>query len=66
MRIDDRILKFRLLLALPFLVLSLAGCAHSVHQAHVSDFGPCAPVESGEVVKGYAEQFVILGFYRSN
>lgn len=62
MRISDRILKFRLFLVLPVLVLSFAGCAHSVHQAHVSDFGPYASVESGEVVKGYAEQFVILGF----
>jgi hypothetical protein len=38
------------------------GCAHSVHHVHTSDFAPQAPLERGTVVKGYAEQFVILGF----
>lgn len=40
----------------------LNGCAHSIHQVHTSDFLPAAPLESGKVVKGYGEQFVILGF----
>lgn len=40
----------------------LVGCAHSIHQVHTSDFVPGTPIESGEIVKGYAEQFVIFGF----
>jgi hypothetical protein len=48
--------------ALILFVLTLVGCAHSVHQVHTSDFLPGAPIESGEMVKGSAEQFVILGF----
>lgn len=43
-------------------LLALSACAHSIHQVHVSDFLPAAPIESGDVVKGYGEQFVILGF----
>lgn len=44
------------------LFLSLASCAHSVHEVHTSDFLPGAPIESGEMVKAYSEQFVVLGF----
>lgn len=50
---------------LGFLVLALlvlGGCAHSIHQVHTSDFNPYAPIERGEIVKGYSEQFVVLGF----
>lgn len=39
-----------------------AACTHSIHQVQVSDFQPYAAIESGNVVKGYAEQFVVLGF----
>lgn len=49
-------------LFLAITVLSLAACAHSIHQVHVSDFLPAAPLESGDVVKGYGEQFVVFGF----
>lgn len=45
-----------------FSFLSLGACAHSIHLVHTSDFIPGAPVESGTMVKGYAEQFVVLGF----
>lgn len=38
------------------------GCAHSIHQVHTSDMIPYAAIESGDIVKGKAEQFVILGF----
>lgn len=41
--------------------LFFAGCAHSIHQVHTSDFVPMAELESGKVVRGYAEQFVVLG-----
>lgn len=40
----------------------LAGCGHSIHQVHTSDFLPPAPIESGEMVKASAEQFVIFWF----
>ena len=43
-------------------LLVLSGCAHSIHQVHVADFNPTAPLEKGNVVKGSSEQFVILGF----
>lgn len=43
-------------------LLSLGACAHSIHLVHTSDFIPGTPVESGTMVKGYAEQFVVLGF----
>lgn len=42
--------------------LIFGGCAHSIHQVHTSDFNPYAPIERGDIVKGYGEQFVILGF----
>lgn len=42
--------------------LVLSGCAHSVHQVYVSDFGGYAPLESGEVVRASAEQNTIMGF----
>lgn len=44
------------------LLLSVGGCAHSVHQVHASDYAPYAEIEAGEVVKASAEQFLILGF----
>jgi hypothetical protein len=40
----------------------LSGCAHSIHEVHTSDFSPYTPIEDGELVKGYAEQFVVFGF----
>ncbi|MGZ3772447.1 MAG: hypothetical protein ACXVCY_01855 [Pseudobdellovibrionaceae bacterium] len=43
------------------LFLFLASCAHSIHEVHTSDFSPGVPIESGRVVSGTAEQFVILG-----
>ena len=42
-------------------VLALAGCAHSVHEVHTSDFIGSA-ITSGRVVKASTEQFVVLGF----
>ncbi len=44
------------------LFILMAGCAHSIHQVHVSDFTPGTPIESGEMIKASSEQFVILGF----
>lgn len=43
------------------LVIS-AGCAHSIHEVHTSDFVPMAEIESGKMVRGYGEQFVVMGF----
>lgn len=51
-------------LALLGLVALLGGCAHSVHEVHASDFSPYAEIERGEMVKAYADQFVVLGFVR--
>lgn len=50
-------------MAIRALLLSffLVSCAHSIHQVHTSDFAPGNPIESGEMVKGYGEQFVIMG-----
>lgn len=48
-----------LLIGVAFL---LGGCAHSVHEVHTSDFSPGAPIQSGQVVRGYGEQFVVMGF----
>ena len=42
----------------------LGGCAHSIHEVHTSDFMPYAELERGEVVKGYGEQFVVMGFVK--
>src|SRR4051812_418239 len=39
-----------------------AGCAHSVHQLHTSDFQPGTAIESGQMVKSQTEQFVVLFF----
>lgn len=44
------------------LFLMLGGCAHSIHNVHVSDFTPAKPIESGDMVKAKSEQFVIMGF----
>ena len=41
-------------------LLALSGCAYSVHQVQVSDFQPYAPYSESNIVKGQAEQFVIL------
>jgi len=43
-------------------LIALSGCAHSVHEVHVSDFMPKKSIEAGEMVKGQAEQFVVMGF----
>ncbi len=40
----------------------LGGCAHSVHQVHTSDFSPYAEIERGDMIKAYADQFVVFGF----
>jgi len=43
--------------------LTLAGCTHSLHIAHVSDFSPTYKAYTGgELVKATAEQFSFLGF----
>lgn len=44
------------------LLLSLASCAHSIHEVHTSDFIPGTPIEAGDMVKASTEQFVIMGF----
>ena len=46
------------------LLLMAAGCAHSVHQVHTSDFAPKASLQQGQIVKGYGEQFAIMGVVR--
>lgn len=43
------------------LLLALTGCAHSLHEVHVSDFLPRRSLEAAPIVKADAEQFVILG-----
>lgn len=48
--------------AILFSFLILASCAHSIHEVHTSDFLPGAPIESGKMVKGYSEQFVVFWF----
>lgn len=48
-----------------FLILVLAltaGCAHSIHEVHVSDFTPMAAIESGDMVRVQTAQFVVMGF----
>lgn len=49
-------------LAVVLFALFLAGCAHSVHEVHTSDFMPGVAITSGRVVKATSEQFVVLGF----
>lgn len=44
------------------LALLTTGCAHSIHEVHVSDFNPPASVKDGQMIKVQTEQFVILGF----
>lgn len=49
-------------LAAPVLALTLlAGCAHSIHEVHVSDFRPYKSASQGRFVTARGEQFVILG-----
>lgn len=49
--------------AATFLLLGLMGCTHSLHVAHVSDFGPTyQSYEKGKLIKAYQEQFVVMGF----
>jgi len=44
------------------LVLTMAaGCAHSIHEVHTSDFTPGASLQNGLMIKATAEQFVFLG-----
>lgn len=46
-------------------VAATAGCSHSLHLHHISDFGPSyAAYQEGRWVKSEAEQFVIMGFVR--
>ena len=40
----------------------LAGCAHSIHDVYVSDFGNYPKLEQGEMVTARSEQFVVMGF----
>lgn len=44
-----------------FCLLLLSGCAHSIHEVHVSDFVPAEKLEKGDVVTARSEQFVVLG-----
>ena len=39
-----------------------AGCAHSIHEVHVSDFNPGKALTEGQRVNASSEQFVVLGF----
>lgn len=51
------------LLGLLSVLIIFAGCAHSIHDVYMSDAGDrYSSLESGKVVRGRAEQFVILGF----
>ena len=43
------------------ILTAAAGCAHSIHQVHVSDFD-AQNAANGTVVSAQTEQFVILGF----
>jgi hypothetical protein len=52
---------FKLFLAL-LPAAALSACAYSIHEAHVSDFHGSLPAASGRMVRGQADQFVILGF----
>ncbi len=50
-----------------FLVLVIfalgAGCTHSLHLSHVSDFSPTYKAyNQGRLVKARAEQFTVMGF----
>lgn len=45
-------------------LLALSGCAHSVHEVYVSDFGSYQKLEQGTMVKASAEQFTVMGFIR--
>ena len=49
----------RLLILIP---LMFAGCSHSIHLIHTSDFGPYTPLSAGKVVMARSEQFVVMGF----
>lgn len=47
--------------------LFLSGCAYSVHNVYVSDFGAYPKLEQGQMVKASAEQHVVMGFvYETN
>ncbi len=43
-------------------LLMTTGCAHSIHEVHVSDFNPGRSLKDGRRVKASTEQFVVLGF----
>lgn len=45
-------------------LLALSGCAHSIHEVYVSDFGSYQKLEQGTMVKASAEQHTIMGFVR--
>jgi hypothetical protein len=42
----------------------LSGCAHSVHQVHVSEINQVPTSGAGRIVRAEAEQFVVLGVAR--
>jgi hypothetical protein len=42
--------------------LILAGCAHSVHEVYISDFGNYPAYAHGEMISASTEQSVIMGF----
>jgi hypothetical protein len=42
--------------------LLLSGCAYSIHDVYISDFGSYQKLEQGEIVKASAEQFAVMGF----
>lgn len=39
-----------------------AGCAHTVHQVHVSDFVPEHSTKEGSIINAHREQHTIVGF----
>ncbi len=39
-----------------------AGCTHSIHLVHVSDFDPGVAQGQGKVIKAQTEQFVVMAF----
>lgn len=45
----------------PLVAISLASCAYSVHQVHVSDFEPHRSPKEGTVIHAHAEQKVLVG-----
>jgi hypothetical protein len=44
------------------LAIGAAGCTHSLHQDHVSDFGQGVNFAKDKKIETQTEQFVVLGF----